>query len=331
MLLGAACVAPQPSKDGWAWRVGDVGEPRSLRGLAPVSAACCFVGGSGGTLQRTTDGGATWQDVAPAGAGACDFRDVEVVDDRVVLAMVAGSPARLYRSEDRGDSWCMVHEDPRPGAFFDAVAFDGHHGVVFGDAIGGRFVLLETADAGRTWRDVPAPALPAPVPGEAAFAASGTCLVAGPIGFALVTGGGACRYVEVRPGISCTTRSLPMQGPGASQGAFSVAWRGARGVCVGGDYQDPARREGTAAITLDGGATWARSDAGGYRSGVAWVSDRAVVAVGSHGASWSVDGGRTFSPFGSEPFHSVARAPDGSVWACGAGGRVGRLVRRAAP
>ena len=67
-------------------------------------------------------------------------------------------------------------------------------------------------------------------------------------------------------------------------------------------------------------ATWARSDAGGYRSGVAWVSDRAVVAVGSHGASWSVDGGRTFSPFGSEPFHSVARAPDGSVWACGAGG-----------
>ena len=330
MLFGAACVAP-PVEDGWTWRVGDIGAPQSLRGLAPVSASCCYVGGSGGTLQKTTDGGATWQDVAPAGADACDFRDVEVIGGRAIVAMVAGSPARLYRSEDGGGSWRMVHEDPRPGAFFDAVAFDGDRGVVFGDAIGGRFVLLETSDAGRTWRDVPSPALPAPAPGEAAFAASGTCLVAGPVGFALVTGGGACRYVEVRPGFSFVARPLPLQGPGASQGAFSVAWRGARGVCVGGDYQDPERRDGTAAITLDGGATWIGGEAGGYRSGVAWVTDRAVVAVGSHGASWSEDGGRTFSPFGSEPFHSVARAPDGAVWACGSDGRVGRLVQRTLP
>ena len=326
VLLPLCACAVQPSLADARWSVTRCGVAAGLRGLAPVSDLVAYVGGAAGTLRKTTDGGVSWTDVAPPGARDCDFRDVEARADGVVVAMVAGQPARLYRSPDGGDSWQLVHEDPRPAAFFDAVAFEGARGVVFGDAIGGRLCLLETVDGGRSWRDVPSPALPAPGDGEAAFAASGTCLIGGPSGFSLVTGGGPCRHVWIEPGVRYTAVDLPLQTGAPSKGAFSVAWRGARGVAVGGDYRRPADPVGTAAVSADGGRTWQASDALGFRSGVAWLPSGEVLAVGSHGASWSGDGGRTFLPFGEEGFHCVACAPDGAVWACGADGRVARLV-----
>ena len=309
-----------------SWRLGTSGVGHSLRGLAPVSASVCYVGGANGTLRKTADGGRTWLDIAPRGCGDCDFRDVEVLAGNVVLALVAGAPARLYRSQDGGATWRLVHEDPRSGAFFDAFAFDGLRGVVFGDAINGRFVLLQTQDGGATWQDMPAPALPRPGPGEAAFAASGSCLSAGPSGFSLVTGGGPCRHIAFTPGQRAASVSLPMQRGASSRGAFSVCWSGDHGVCVGGDYKVPGASSGSAAVSRDGGKTWAASNAGGYRSSAAWLGPDQVLAVGSSGASWSEDGGDTFALFGSEGFHSVAQAADGAVWACGADGRVAQLV-----
>ena len=136
------------------WRVFETGVAASLRGIAPVSRSICYVGGAAGSLLKTVDGGLSWDDVAPPGCSDCDFRDLEVIGDDVVLALVAGAPARLYRSADGGATWGCVHEDPRVDAFLDAMAFDGDRGVVFGDAIRDRFVLLATNDAGASWRDV---------------------------------------------------------------------------------------------------------------------------------------------------------------------------------
>src|SRR5690606_22947047 len=124
------------------WRELARGSNASLRGLCAVDQQVAFCGGAGGTLMRTVDGGATWTDIAPPGSAACDFRDVEAFDRDHVVAMVAGQPARVYRSEDGGSSWRIVHEDPRPAAFFDALAFVGDYGLLFGDAIDGQFCLL---------------------------------------------------------------------------------------------------------------------------------------------------------------------------------------------
>ena len=142
------------------WQPLTTGTVASLRGLAAVDARVAFVGGHGGTLLRTLDGGHSWQDVAPAGSEACDFRDLEAFGRDHVVAMVAGQPARVYRSADGGVSWHVVHEDPRPQAFFDAMAFAGPHGVLFGDAIDGAFTLLVTDDRGASWRPAPAGSRP---------------------------------------------------------------------------------------------------------------------------------------------------------------------------
>jgi len=310
------------------------GTKASFRGLSAVDAEVAYASGSGGTIMRTTDGGISWVNVAPPGTKGCDFRDVEALDREQVVAMVAGQPARVYRSDDGGSSWQLVHEDPREGAFFDALAFSGNVGMMFGDAIDGQFCMVQTNDGGRTWSDRSGSMLPPAKTGEAAFAASGTCLVAKDRGdaFSLVTGGGPSRSITFGPMIAPDTDKhywstwLPLQTGAGSKGAFSVAWRGDRAVAVGGDYAKPELREATVAVSEDGGLTWRAGDALGFRSAVVWLDDESLLAVGSHGASYSHDAGRTWQAFGDTGFHCLSVGRDGSVWASGSDGRVARLI-----
>jgi hypothetical protein len=99
---------------------------------------------------------------------------------------------------------------------------------------------------------------------------------------------------------------------------------------VGGDYERPEVAGATAAWTEDGGASWQACARDGmpYRSGVVWLDAAHVLAVGPQGASLSGDGGRTWTQFGADGYHAVAKGGDGSVWACGSDGRVARLVPR---
>jgi len=337
--LAAGCAAAPQVVQPLGWLDVDAPVAASLRGLAAVDAQIAYVGGSGGALLRTDDGGASWRDVAPAGCEDCDFRDVEALDERRVVAMVAGQPARIYHSDDGGASWRIAHQDPRAGAFFDAIAFGscagngvggGELGVAFGDAIDGAFVALATDDGGRSWRSLGDDALAAPREGEAAFAASGTCVVAlpgGPWRFGVATGGGErSRLIGWTPGAPPVVCELPLASGAASRGAFSLAGRGGSLVVVGGDYERPEQRDGTACWSDDGARTWHRADAGGYRSAVAWLDDDTLLAVGSDGASVSRNRGRSWRPFGDVGFHAVAVARDGAVWVCGSDGRVARLL-----
>ena len=68
------------------------------------------------------------------------------------------------------------------------------------------------------------------------------------------------------------------------------------GFIVGGDYTNPESRAANAALTTDGGLTWALAGTPplGYRSCVACVPNAAtttLVAVGTSGSDISVDGG----------------------------------------
>lgn len=322
----------------------------SLRGLCVVDAKTVWATGSAGTVLRSVDGGTTWQDVPPPDTKACDFRDVHAFDADTAIVMVAGQPARLYRTTDAGATWTIVHEDLRPEAFFDAIAFASGHGFLFGDAVGGAFTVLYSDDFGASWKAVDGAALPVPVGAEAGFAASGTCacmamsLPLMTLGYTprpkfavwIATGGAASRCLRSLDfATSWRSTDLPLVQGTASQGAFGVAFdetyfgfEHARGVAIGGDYQQPLRGEGTAAWTADGGETWHAcvGGAGGYRSCVVWLDLEHVLAVGERGASLSSDSGHTWQPFGELGFHAAATGPVGSVFACGSGGRIARLV-----
>jgi photosystem II stability/assembly factor-like uncharacterized protein len=304
----------------------------SLRGLSVVDANVVWVGGSGGTLLRSLDGGHSWQDVAPPDAAKCDFRDVQTFDRDTAIAMVAGQPARIYRTADGGRTWTIVHQDARAEAFFDAMTFEGDTGFLFGDPMDGAFTVLRSDDRGEHWRAVDRAALPAPIGAEAAFAASGSCIDLTKGIVRIVTGGTVARLLASRDhGSSWTALPLPLRCGGASQGAFGLGADGEEVVVVGGDYAVPVSNEGTVARSVDAGRSWheVATGAGGFRSGVASLGQGVWLAVGERGCSLSCDHGSSWQAFGREGFHAVARGRDGSVFACGGGGRVARLVRSA--
>lgn len=314
------------------------GTGSSLRGLCAVDRDVAWATGSGGTVVVTSDGGASWQHVAPASIAELDVRDVHALDRRTAWIMCAGpgERSRILHTEDGGESWIEQHRETEEAAFLDGFAFfDAERALCYGDPMAdGGFRLLCTEDGGRRWTPVtPSPrALPA---GEASFAASGTGIRALPSGHAwIITGAndGTSRvFHSAGPGgelWSSADSTIPAPKPAA--GAFSVAFQAdGRGVLVGGDYQ---RREvggvHCASWSDDFGTNWSPCEVGprGQRAGSAALGDGVFVATGQTGTDISRDGGRTWSALSDLGFHCVEVSPaDGSVWFAGPEGRAGRL------
>jgi photosystem II stability/assembly factor-like uncharacterized protein len=320
------------------WKAQPSGTPSDFRGLSAVSAAVAWASGTKGTFARTTDGGDTWQAGTVAGAEALDFRDVEAFDAKAayLLSIGKGDSSRIYKTTDGGKSWRLQFTNTDPDAFYDAMAFwDQDHGIALSDPVGGRFLIITTGNGGATWDRVPAANIPAAVMGESAFAASGSCItVEGENNVWFATGGAAARvFRSTDRGRTWTVARTPIISGTESAGAFSVAFKDAlHGVIVGGDYKKPDDAKDNAAATTDGGRTWrlvAGTHPGGYRSSVAYVRGArvpALVAVGTSGSDYSVDGGVNWTSLDKENYNSVSFA--GAIragWAAGPAGRIAKL------
>jgi photosystem II stability/assembly factor-like uncharacterized protein len=195
----------------------------------------------------------------------------------------------------------------------------------------GRYQLIATDDGGAHWRPLPAENLPAALPGEGAFAASGTCLIArGENDVWFVTGGAKVARVfhSKDRGKSWSVSETPIAAGIESAGIFSIAFRDAdHGLIVGGDYRKPNAAGATAAMTADGGKTWTLvKQPLPYHSAVAWAKDRWVV-VGAAGSHVSLDDGATWKELDRENYNSVAFTPDGGGWAAGPKGRLARFAK----
>ncbi|MEU3829306.1 oxidoreductase [Streptomyces sp. NPDC029080] len=321
------------------WAVKDTGTPQiRFRGLAAVDRHTAWLAGTGGTVLRTTDGGAGWRNVSPPGAAGLEFRDVTAFGARraVVLAVGEGEASRVYRTDDGGSTWTESFRNAEPKAFYDCLAFfDGRHGLALSDPVDGRFRILSTADGGRSWRVLPAGGMPPALEGEAGFAASGQCLVtSGPRDVWLATGGGAHARVlhSADRGRTWTAAVAPVPAADPAEGVFALAFRDrTHGIAVGGDYRPGRPSPVAAAVTADGGRTWrpATTAPPAYRSGAAWLahSRTAALAVGPTGTDLTTDAGRSWRTVDTGSYDTVTCAPDHSCWAAGEQGRVARLER----
>lgn len=278
------------------------------------------------------------------GAELLDFRDVEAFDERTayLLSIGSGDRSRIYKTTNGGESWMLQFKNLDLRAFFDAIAFwDDRSGFVVGDPVDGRLVIVRTFDGGETWIDIPRANMPPALPGEAPFAASGTCATAVGRAHAFVaTGGGSQARVfrSADRGFTWSVATTPVA-VGVSSGIFSVAFRDERqGIAVGGDYLKDSESGDNLAVTTDGGRTWERVEsmrARGFRSAVAYAPGSArqvVVTVGPSGADVSSDGGRTWTPLDLTGCHAVSLASGAdAAWAVGEGGRIARLAGRLLP
>ncbi|MFD7164405.1 WD40/YVTN/BNR-like repeat-containing protein [Streptomyces violascens] len=320
-----------------AWQLKDTKTDARFRGLAAVSRSTAWVAGTKGTVLRTSDGGRSWQNVSPAGAAGLEFRDVEAFDGRraVVLAIGEGEASRVYRTEDGGATWSEAFRNPDPKAFYDCLTFlDPRHGLAVSDPVDGKYRILSTADGGRSWNVLPNTGMPAALPGEAGFAASGQCLVSsGPRDVWLATGGGATGRVlhSADRGLTWTAAESTIPAGDPARGVFGLAFRDrTHGLAVGGDYRAGQASPRAAAVTGNGGRVWrqAATPVAAYRSGVAWLphTRSSALAVGPTGTDLTRDGGRTWRTVDTGSYDTVDCTADGGCWAAGERGRVARLA-----
>ena len=256
----------------------------SLRGVSAVSRQIAWASGTHGTYLRTIDAGHAWTSAQLPGAEGLDFRAVIAFSAAEAFLMSAGpgDQSRIYHTADAGQHWTLQLTNSNPKGFFDSMAFwDATHGIVLGDPVPDetgqlKFELLLTTD-GQNWTALPRSSLPPSDPGEAAFAASNSCLAilrATPrqlgknegafaperndpnIWFA--TGGRVARVFH-SPDLGRTWQvfDTPITHGPDSAGIFSVAFRDStHGVIVGGDYKHPDQDGDNLAFTSDGGQTW---------------------------------------------------------------------------
>jgi photosystem II stability/assembly factor-like uncharacterized protein len=313
------------------WQKQTVDTKASLRGLSVVNEKIVWASGAGGTFLRTIDGGKNWKVGIVPDADKLDFRDVEAFDANTayLLSIGDGESSRIYKTTDGGATWKLQFKNTNPKAFFDAFAFwDRTHGIAMSDPVNGKYVLLKTDD-GETWTALGNEKMPGAKEGEAAFAASGTCILSyGENNVFLVSGGKDARvFRSTNHGLDWFVADTPIVSGTAGSGIFSIAMQDKmRGVIVGGNYEKPDDNTNNLAFTGDGGKSWiAGKGLNGYRSGVDFIDRKTLIAVGSSGSDLSVDGGKTWKNLDKENYNSVQSKGEKAIWAVGAGGLVAKF------
>ena len=338
LLIGVS--AASAGRAGYAWHDTPTGTTAHFRGLSAVSATTAWVSGytpTDGVVLRTTSGGATWQDVSPPGSAGLQFRDIEAFDaDHAVAMSIGANPTdfRFYVTSNGGQTWALTFVNTEPTAFYDCMTFfDKKRGLAVSDPPDGiHFRILATDDGGMSWH-VTGLQMPAALPGEFAFAASGQCITTDHGHRAWFgTGGGAQARVfrSDDRGASWTVAWTPiLSGPTA--GIFALAFNGQqRGLAVGGDFLLPTASPDNFVRTGDGGVSWNLLPGAPpeYRSGATWVDGQTAIAVGPSGSDFSQDSGTTWQRFDDGSLDTTDCASPTACWGSGEHGRVAYLVRR---
>jgi photosystem II stability/assembly factor-like uncharacterized protein len=312
-----------------------------LQAISPVNAQIAWASGTGGTYTVTRNGGATWKAGVVPGAETLEFRDVEGISgqEAYLLSAGTGTDARVYHTEDGGKTWQLQFKNRDDAKFFDCFAFfNSTSAIVMVDAVNGRLPVHRTRN-GRFWQDI-GDNLPPAQAGEAAFAASGTCVATQGAANAWIGTGGAEKarvLATTDGGNSWQSYATPIVQGTAAAGIFTVAFRDAvHGILAGGDLAQNTRTRNVA-VSSDGGKTWTAATNAPFKGavfGLSYISahdkgpnNTGVVITGPGGAAWSPDEGGTWNRLaGVNNYWAVAFGSSQAGWLVGTEGRILKLI-----
>lgn len=315
------------------WQSYEIGNESSLRGIAVLDEKIIWVTGDKGTVAKSEDGGKTWAMIQIPGTDEeFDFRDVEIFNKNEILVMSAGSgdKSNIYRTSDGGVTWKTVKENELPTGFYNGFAFwNEREGILAGDPIDGKMFLMKTKDGGKTWQRINPSKCPSMKKGEAGgFAASGSHLTVAGNSVWVGTGGAVSRVIYSKDkGDSWKTMKAPVMQGSSSQGIFSIDFYNDKlGIAVGGDYTKESEGSKNVIYTDDGGKKWNYPEQFPvYQSAVRFVNARNCISVGPEATYYYINGGKSWRKMPGKGYHTMTIGRDGSVWAAGREGRVGKL------
>ena len=299
----------------------------SFRGLSVVDNKVAWLSGSQGWVGRTTDGGLTWSFNQVKGFEETEFRSLYAFDAQRAVVANSGSPAHILFTADGGKNWKSVYTNLHQDAFFDGMDFwNDKEGMIYGDPIDGKMILLHTTDGGLSWKAITD--TPLLEKGEASFAASGTgirCVNKNQI--IISTGGVVSRlWISKDKGLHWSNINTPIVQGESSTGIFSLVTNKNVITIVGGDYTKESEAINHNFYSIDGGNHWLKptNPTRGYRECVESITTTTLIAIGPSGSDISVDNGINWTPFSDEKgLHVIRKARKGSlVIAAGGKGQV---------
>lgn len=309
------------------------GASASFRGLSVVDDSVAWLGGTNGTVGVSVNGGTQWKWHKVAGCEKCDFRSVFAFDERSAVIANAGTPAVIFVTHDGGEHWKETFRLDDTNAFIDGITFtESGTGIAYGDPLKGRLLVLSSSDRGETWTTLPTEQCPEMHPGEASFAASGTCVhMFTNRHWIIATGGTVSALLETKnSGHSWTRISTPILQGKNSTGIFSFyAVSKKKWIIAGGDYKQDTLSTNNTFYTRNAGRKWHRPEVPprGYRESISMATPnnkRSVLTLGPGGIDISYDNGRTWQPHSNDrQLHVVQHARRGAVTiAAGGNGKV---------
>ena len=322
----------------------------SFRGLSVINDSIAWVSGSNGQVGITLNGGKDWSFRQVKGFEKCDLRSLYAFNAKDAVIANAGSPAYILRTSDGGLTWQKVYENNDTAAFIDGICFWDHkNGAVYGDPVNGHMMLLTTKDNGKTWKERSSKECPAMSPGEASFAASGTCIKCMERRKLIIaTGGTVSRLlVSKNRGKSWKALTTPILQGSASTGIFTFLPLGKSfWVIAGGDYKRDSLSTANLFYTHNAGKKWfaPAHTTRGYRECIEvikhtdvlkgqsiahsafWTAENVntLLAAGPGGIDISYDSGNKWRPLSDEKqFHVVKKSRNGNlIIAAGGAGKV---------
>ncbi|HET9156264.1 MAG TPA: hypothetical protein VFN91_06330 [Myxococcaceae bacterium] len=324
------------------------GTANRLDAVSVVNEHVVWASGRLGTVVRTIDGGKTWEVHVIPGAETLSFRDINAFSKDVAFVLSNTNPpnARIYKTEDGGQTWTLQFQSPINPSFYDCFAFFNEHaGIAVPDGENGHFDVIRMTD-GHTWENIGDVFPPAQV-GEGFFPASGTCITTHGGRRAWAVSGGAAHprvIATADRGDTWQSYDIPIGGT-ASSGGLSIAFRdNHHGIIGGGEVAAPSVfQPNNFARSRDGGKTWelttaapllgpifgvayAKHSGGGDDDGDGECHDVRVVATGPGGTAWSPDEGDSWQPLsGLTGLVSVGFANPHTGWLVGSAGRIVRI------
>lgn len=298
----------------------------SFRGLSVADKHAIWVSGSKGWIGRSANGGKDWSFKQVPGYETCDFRSLYGFDSSNAIIANAGSHAYILITQDGGASWKQVYKNTDSAAFIDGIGFwNKKQGLIHGDPINGRMLLLYTKDGGKTWKERSTG--PKMNKGEASFAASGTAIYCINPGKVMIAGGGKTSQLFFSRSKGKRWRSIPtpMLAGTESTGIYTLMLGGSssiwRWLVAGGDYKRDTLTTANFYYTPYKGKKWIapKTTTRGYRECLAQVDDerpslrsrtKTTFAVGPSGIDVSSDW-VTWEPLSDEKgFHVMKPSVD---------------------
>jgi photosystem II stability/assembly factor-like uncharacterized protein len=309
LFLLPECVSSQP----FEFKKIEPTTSAHFRAVSVVDDVSAWVSGSKGTFGRTKDGGKSWEFSVIKNFETLEFRSLFAFDSLKAVIANAGAPAYVLRTEDGGKNWNVVYTNEHREAFIDGMDFwNDREGIIYGDAIEGRMLLLRSEDGGLSWNELPKETRPVLKDGEGSFAASGTGIRCfGNKNILIATGGKTSRlWVSNDKGINWNALSPPILQGETMTGIFSVALSDAmHWIIVGGNYEIDSLKTNHVFLTSDAGRSWKQPDVPtrGLRECVEYMDRTTVFSCGLNGIDVSYDRGMHWQPLSDEKNFSVVR------------------------